>query len=204
MSPPDDAQMRNAKQIANAKDTPCTTKVDFCRIFEEDMGSLYLLAWLLTVDRQKAEHCFVSGLDDCVRSNHVFKEWARSWARRTIVQNAVRVINPQLLERSILSNSISVNGNATTLLTERVEIPAILELEPFDRFVFVMSVLEGYSDIECAVLLSCARRDVLAARLRARQGLGNALEFQRKQSVARQPRVTDSWWRTRSGFHWSA
>jgi len=44
---------------------------------------------------------------------------------------------------------------------------AILNLAPFDRFVYVMSVLEHYSDHECSVLLGCSRRDVIAARNRA-------------------------------------
>jgi hypothetical protein len=37
----------------------------------------------------------------------------------------------------------------------------VFELEPFDRFVYVMSVLEGYSDEDCSVLLGFALRDVI-------------------------------------------
>jgi hypothetical protein len=37
-----------------------------------------------------------------------------------------------------------------------------------------MSVLEGYSDHDCSILLGCARRDVLAARNRALQRIGDA------------------------------
>ena len=33
----------------------------------------------------------------------------------------------------------------------------------------VMSVLERYSDLDCSVLLGCARRDVIAARIRGLQ-----------------------------------
>ena len=49
------------------------------------------------------------------------------------------------------------------------EITVVLELEPFDRFVYVMSVLEGYSDEDCSVLLGFALRDVITARLRGLQ-----------------------------------
>jgi DNA-directed RNA polymerase specialized sigma24 family protein len=42
---------------------------------------------------------------------------------------------------------------------------AILLLDPFERFVFVMSTLEGQSEAECAVLLRCSRRDVMMTRV---------------------------------------
>ena len=54
---------------------------------------------------------------------------------------------------------------------EQDDMSAILELMPFKRFVYVMSVIERYSDQDCSVLLGCARRDVVAARIRAFQQL---------------------------------
>jgi DNA-directed RNA polymerase specialized sigma24 family protein len=44
---------------------------------------------------------------------------------------------------------------------------SILGLEDFERVVFVMSVLEKYSDQDCAVLLGCSRQDVREARMQA-------------------------------------
>ena len=44
---------------------------------------------------------------------------------------------------------------------------AVLSLDVFERFVFVMSILEGQSDEECALLLRCPRRDVMMARVLA-------------------------------------
>jgi len=170
-----EVNMPEAKHIT--RPSQYASSEDFCRIFHEDMNGLYLLSFLLTADRAKAEQCFVSGLEDSVQGNHVFKEWARSWARRTIIQNAVRVINPRSTEGSGYSSSASVNGNdKTPLADQQVEIAAVLRLEPFERFVYVMMVLEHYSDQECSVLLGCARRDVLAARTRALQQLGSAME----------------------------
>jgi hypothetical protein len=46
-------------------------------------------------------------------------------------------------------------------------IARILRLEHFERFVFVMSVLERYSDQDCSVLLGCSRQDVGETRMRA-------------------------------------
>ena len=68
---------------------------DFHTIFNEDLKELYQLSFLLTRDPAKAERCLVSGLEDCVSGNQVFREWARSWAKRTIVQNAIRELKPR-------------------------------------------------------------------------------------------------------------
>ena len=81
---------------------------DFRRIFDENMNSLYLLAFLLTADHGWAEQCFVSGLEDAVEGNPVFREWAPSWARRAIIQNAVRLITPRPGDGSGRSRSASV------------------------------------------------------------------------------------------------
>ena len=157
--------------------TPYASSGDFQRIFDEDMNGLYLLSFLLTADHEKAEQCFVSGLEDAVNGNRVFKEWARSWARRVIIKNAVTVINPRPVERSVQSSPVSANSNGKTLLAEQqVEITAVLGLESFERFVYVMTVLEGYSDQDSSLLLGCARRDVLAARSRALQETGSVIE----------------------------
>ena len=50
---------------------------------------------LLTGDRDKAEECFVAGVGESTKAYRVFKEWARSWARRTIIQSAIRLIAPR-------------------------------------------------------------------------------------------------------------
>ena len=68
------ADAREANQYA--------TSEDFDRIFAEDMDRLHQLSFLLTRDQEKAEKCFVTGLEDSVKSNRVFREWARSWAER--------------------------------------------------------------------------------------------------------------------------
>jgi DNA-directed RNA polymerase specialized sigma24 family protein len=158
---------------------------DFCRIFNEETDSLCQLSFLLTADRDKAQQCFVSGLEDSLKGSRVFKEWARSWARRAIIQNAVRVISPRPMGENVTS---SFNSSGKTLVAEPAEIAAILELAPFERFVYVMSVLERYSDQDCSVLLGCSRRDVNAARIRALQQIGTVMELHIKQQVN-----VDSW-----------
>ena len=165
--------MPEAKQIT--KPTPYASSDDFRRVFDQDINSLYLLSYLLTADHEKAEQCFVSGLEDAVEGNPVFKEWARSWARRVIILNAVRAINPRPTEENGRSSSATVGSNGKTPPVEQVEIAVVLGLEPFERFVYVMTVLEHYSDQDCSLLLGCARRDVVAARTRAFEQIGSAL-----------------------------
>ena len=170
--------MHEAKHITGP--TPYASIGDFCRIFHEETDSLYRLSFLLTADCDKAEQCFVSGLEDSLKGSRVFKEWARSWARRAIIQNAVRVINPHPTAKDAPSE---VNSSGTTLVAKQAGIAAVLELAPFERFVYVMSVLERYSDQDCSVLLGCMRRDVVAARIRALQQIGTAMELRLEQQV---------------------
>jgi DNA-directed RNA polymerase specialized sigma24 family protein len=158
--------MPEAKHITSP--TPYASSGDFRRIFHVERDGLYRLSFLLTADREKAQQCFVSGLEDSAKENSVFKDWARSWARRAIIQCAVRVINPRPTKGNAPSG---FNRSDKTLAGEPAEIPAVLELSPFERFVFVMSVLEHYSEHECSLLLGCSRRDVMAARIRALQQL---------------------------------
>jgi hypothetical protein len=164
--------MAEVKQIT--RPTQYASSDDFRRVFDEDMNSLYLLSFLLTADREKAERCFVSGLEDAVEGNPVFKDWARSWARRVIIVNAVRAMNPRPTEENGGSSSAAVSSSATLPL-EKPEIAAVLALEPFERFVYVITVLERYSDQDCSVLLSCTRGDVVAARTRAFEQIGSAM-----------------------------
>jgi DNA-directed RNA polymerase specialized sigma24 family protein len=160
--------------------TPYATSGDFHRIFKEEKDSLYRLSFLLTADYKKAQQCFVSGLEDSVKGNPVFKEWTRSWARRMIIKNAVRIINPRPIEESGLP---SFQGSDENLAVEWDELAAVLDLGPFERFVLVMSVLERYSEPECSILLGCSRRDVTAALGRALQQIGSAMGSNFKQQA---------------------
>lgn len=156
--------MPATKQIPQPK---YASSDDFERIFDEEMNSLYLLSFLLTADPALAEKCFVSGLEDAKNGNPVFKEWARSWAERMIIQNAVRVISPRPSDASVESHAISADRG--TLPAHPRVLDAILDLDTFARFVYAITVLERYSDQDCSVLIGCGRRDVVSARVRALQ-----------------------------------
>ena len=60
----------------------------------EDRTRLYLLSFLLTADRAKAEQCSAPGLDMSADDNAAIRDWAHSWARRIVIANAIRLIAP--------------------------------------------------------------------------------------------------------------
>jgi hypothetical protein len=97
---------------------------DFRRAFHKETDSLYRPAFLLTADAETAQQCLVSELEDSINGNPVFKDWAHSWARRTIIQNAFRAINPRPMEQHADS---SFDGGGATLAVEGVENGAVLQ-----------------------------------------------------------------------------
>ena len=148
-------------EISDERTTTYATAADFCEIFTEEMHSLYLLAFLLTADNDKAEQCFVNGLGECEEGMSVFMEWARSWARRAILKHAIRMIMPARRNAdslSFISLKVAATAGRNNLFA------AIVALRAFERFVFVMSVLERQSDEDCSSLLGCSRRDIIIAR----------------------------------------
>ena len=147
--------------------TQYAASADFCTVFQEDLSDLYLLSFLLTGDRKTAEQCFVNSLEDCLKTNHVFREWARSWAKRTIIQNAIRLLRPN-------PASVRVAGERRTIREASLEIENLLVFDDFERFVFVMSVLERYSDRDCALLLNCGDREIRQSRIHAFEQLSRS------------------------------
>jgi DNA-directed RNA polymerase specialized sigma24 family protein len=144
------------------------TSEDFRRLFADNLDSLYQLAFLLTRDHDTAEQCFVTGVEDSVHGNNVFKEWAHSWAKRTIVQLAIRVLQPKPFDPDSVEDT-PAHGDLKGVPDRHDVIGRLLSLGDFDRFVFVMSMLERYSEHECALLLGCTPPDVREARTRALQ-----------------------------------
>lgn len=151
--------------IAGQRAREYATPGDFCAIFSADMDSLYSLALVLTRNHISAQQCFVAALNDCRFGSAVFSEWARPWSRRMVIKNAIRLLDPLLKdvdgEAEPGSEAIAGQMDASTRL--------YLQARPFDRFVFVISVLEGFTVRECAALLGSSPREVEQARLRVLQ-----------------------------------
>jgi hypothetical protein len=165
------------KQDNAATQALYATGADFCRIFESDMNGLYLLSLLLTANHELAEKCLVAGLDTSTSGTAVFKEWAQSWARRAIITNAIRMVRPLPADDS---SSTDFNSALQEFKDLPSELAAVVGLEAFDRFVFVMSVLEGYSEPDCRLLLDCSSPDITHARIRVLNQLRGLTENTRQ------------------------
>jgi len=148
------------------KANPYVTREYFRKVFAEDRADLYRLSLLLTGDHEAAEQCFVGGLEDSANSNQVFKEWAHTWAKRAILQSAIRALKPRPRQQAIPSSPEHIVDTGVNLPSESA-ISSVLAREDFERFVFVITVLEGHSEHECALLLNSSLRDVRNARIRA-------------------------------------
>jgi hypothetical protein len=138
---------------------------DFCAVFLQQLDRLYSLALILTGDELRAEQCLLAALDSCA-GNLVFKESAVFWSGRAVIKTAIRSMSPAPFgpaRRSLLGN------RSNPKFDPDVSIECVLEQPAFDRFVFVMSVLEGYSDRDCALLLGCSCADVVETRIRTFQ-----------------------------------
>lgn len=160
---------RRSKQHANERATEYASCKDFQEIFAQDMNGLHQLAFLLTADKTKAEQCFVAGLDESIRGNPVFRQWARAWSKRAIIHNAIKMIAPVPSRPSALPETLA--GGPENSADSKNIVPNVSAWEPFERFVFVMAVLEGYSLRECSTLLGCQVQDVVVAKSLALQRL---------------------------------
>jgi hypothetical protein len=163
--------MLEPMHFVDERETSHATVADFLKNLDEEMHGLYLLSFLLTADHDKARQCLISAIGECAEGVGVFKDWARLWTRQVILKHAIRMIRPAP-ENTDNVWFISLQGPPTS--AQNNPFAAILSLDAFERFVFVMSLLEGQSDQECALLLRCSRHDVMMARMLALQRQSSA------------------------------
>ena len=159
------------------KANPYVTGEHFRKVFAEDRADLYRLSLLLTGDHEAAEQCFIAGLEDSVNTSRVFKEWAHTWAKRTILQSAIRALKPRPRQHAMSSlpeHVVEIGVSRRNIPERDSAISSVLALEDFERFVFVITVLEGHSEHECALLLNSSFRDVRNARIRATERIAPA------------------------------
>lgn len=159
----------NTHRVAADTASQCATCEDFRKLFTEDVHGLHLLSFLLTADHEKAERCFVAGLDACVEGDSVFKEWAHPWAQRMIVRNAVQIIAPQPRAARSTPRTFCLpnNPDLAEIALEDGLFARVLALDDFERFVYVLSILEGYSIQDCAGLLGTLQQTITEARVLA-------------------------------------
>jgi hypothetical protein len=131
-------------------------------IFQQNMHQLYKLSFLLTASHVPAEECFVQSLDDSAEGDRIFPPGAESRVSWIIARNAIRITRP-LPGDSLKGWSSGYN--------DVPEFAAVIGLPAFERFVFVLSVLERFTDQESARLLNCSVGDVVSARVNSLQSI---------------------------------
>jgi DNA-directed RNA polymerase specialized sigma24 family protein len=137
---------------------------DFCDALKTDTEPLYRLAFLLTANYKESEQCFVSTVERAFDEQTVFKEWARSWIKRRLIETAIAIVSPASRRHGQNRDFWGAGQHDTQ---RECEIDAVTKLDPFERFVFVMSILERYSNWDCALLLGCSMNKVAHARMTA-------------------------------------
>jgi hypothetical protein len=141
-----------------ASDAPGT---DSWNALIDMMHNLYLLSLLLTAVPHKAQQCFLDGIGECESEIDAFMSWAQARARRTIVERAIRVVAPTP-EHAYDFSFDHLKLSAVKMKTNIFD--AILGLNAFERFVFIISVVEKRCDEDCSTLLGCSQKDVMIAR----------------------------------------
>jgi len=144
---------------------------DFQKLFASEMVDLFRLAFFLTADADKAEHCLILTMHECMANGSVFKRWLPVWTRNALVQNAIRAVmrgwvcpvRKTTLGRALFPNQ----GSAQDALSHSDESVGILHLNDFDRLVYVLCVLEGYPARDCATFLCRSRQEIQCAQNRA-------------------------------------
>jgi len=166
------------KRVANSEAGDYASAEDFRRAFSDERDALARLLFLLTGDQETTEQCLVAGLEDSVKNtDRVFKEWAGTWVKRAIIQKAIFLLKPrppQHAMSSTLEHAAEIEVTLPSISDRDLAKRSALVLDNFERFVFVITVLEGYSEHHCALLLYASLQDVRNARIRAIEHIATA------------------------------
>ena len=158
------------------------TADDFQRLFASEIVDLFRLAFFLTANADKAEHCVILTMHECLATVDVFKAWLPVWTRNALIRNGIRIVTgiparspgngrphqafPEVHD-SLLRRETSVTDESA----------GILELSDFDRLVYVLHFLEHYPMRDCAALLGRSRQEVRDVQNRA---FGQIVAFERE------------------------
>jgi hypothetical protein len=154
------------------------TVQDKCQFLVSHMEQYYSLVLLLTASEEDAERCFVISLDTwskaCRNLAPIVPEAADARIKRALVDCALRFCGPvsgrvqEEAEVDIWGEKLPGNYSPW--------VAAIVQLDTFERFVFVLSVLECYSDKECSDLLHCRLEEVAESRAHALHSVASSLK----------------------------
>ncbi len=127
----------------------------------DNFMELHLLSFLLTADKRLAEQCFSDAMEDSVCTSRAVADWTNGPGRGAVTRRAIEAIRP--VPKRVQSWSFA-SGARPLLAAAHEPFSVITSLGAFERFVFVLTVLEGQSEEECAALLECELEEVAESR----------------------------------------
>jgi hypothetical protein len=149
----------------------CATADDFQHLFASDMPDLFRLAYLLTADAEKAEHCLILTIRECMASGSVYKWWLPVWTRNVLIRNAIRIVTGGAARplRKIPHDRMltAIRRSQQGAIDASDEPAAVFQLSDFDRLVYVIHIIEQYPIRDCVTLLGRSRQEVRDALNRA-------------------------------------
>ena len=150
------------------------TEEDFNQLFAAEINDLFRLSFQLTADVKKAEQCLILAMKDCSGARTIFRDFARVWARRMVIRNAIR-----LVESSDSDGVCDVQSSGLEN-ENHLKMAPVLDLPEFDRLAFVICGLEHLSIQDCALLLRKSPKDVNEAIARAENQLASGVSLCRR------------------------
>jgi DNA-directed RNA polymerase specialized sigma24 family protein len=134
---------------------------------------IYWVAFLLTGHREPSLDAAIEALDFQDEANPFFAAWMLAWSRRVVIAKAVAAIREELAasarhtaskragKTALPPRNWALNRDTTAAQLER----ALLAIDVFPRCALLLSVFEGMSLEDAAILLDADRRLVLKGQL---------------------------------------
>ena len=94
--------------------------------------------------------------------------------KRRLIKNAIEIVSPASARNGQKRDLWGVGQHE---VQRGCEIDTVTKLDAFERFVFVMSIVERLSKRDCALLLECRMKEVARARMKALRRLPNLAAF---------------------------
>jgi DNA-directed RNA polymerase specialized sigma24 family protein len=158
----------------------CTSD-DYRRMFAGSAERLRWLCYILTGNHELSDKLLDAALQQSLKgSDHVFREWMVSWARRLIIRVCIDTMRPGLVamaREAYLLPPMRLDAIDPERLSDVLSLPAevfqhrLLEQDALSRFVFVLRALEGYSRRETSLMLDIDDRSCEWIYVRAAESM---------------------------------
>ena len=161
-------------------------------------ASQYRLAWLLTGEREASLDATLATLEAAPGPGSPFEAWMLAWSRRLVIARVLTAIRGKLAESACRTASMRVRypdlpAGAARLPEETIAMEleaALLSIDLFPRCVLVLTLFEGISVEDAAILMDATPSLVRKGRALGLQQLtGNLSRTQVRTSVSYRPFV---------------